>query len=62
MHLEFVYGIHLGTWRWSCFLVLWILVFGLLGMYLLGKLQLVHEEKSAGIGVPRLFLSIIILA
>ena len=44
------------------FLVLWIVIFALLGFYLLGKLTLSHDSPTAYISVPRLFLAIIILA
>jgi len=44
------------------FLVLWIVIFALLGFYLLGKLTLNHDSPLPHISVPRLFLSIIVLA
>jgi thiol:disulfide interchange protein len=44
------------------FLVLWIVIFALLGFYLLGKLTLSHDSPLTRISVPRLFLAIIILA
>ena len=40
----------------------WIVIFGLLGLYLLGKLRLSHDGDSNGVGVFRLFLGIISLA
>ncbi len=44
------------------FVSLWIAIFGLLGMYLLGKLRLSHDAESEGIGVLRLFLGMVSLA
>ena len=44
------------------FVSLWIAIFGLLGMYLLGKLRLSHDDESEGIGVLRLFLGMVSLA
>lgn len=44
------------------FVSLWIVIFGLLGLYLLGKLRLSHDGDSNGVGVFRLFLGIITLA
>lgn len=44
------------------FLVLWIVIFTLLGIYLLGKLKFSHDSDVNHVSVPRLFLSIISLA
>jgi thiol:disulfide interchange protein len=44
------------------FLVLWIVIFALLGFYLLGKLTLNHDSPLSYVSVPRLFLAIIVLA
>ncbi len=44
------------------FLVLWIVIFTLLGFYLLGKLHFAHDSKLEYISVTRLFLAIISLA
>lgn len=44
------------------FLVLWIVIFALLGIYLLGKLKLPHDSELKHVSVPRLFLSIISLS
>ena len=40
------------------FLVLWIVIFALLGFYLLGKLKFAHDSDLKYVSVPRLFLSI----
>lgn len=44
------------------FLVLWIVIFALLGIYLLGKIKFPGDSDLPHISVPRLFLSIISLA
>lgn len=44
------------------FLVLWIVIFALLGIYLLGKLKFPGDSDLPHITIPRLFLSIISLA
>lgn len=44
------------------FLVLWIVIFVLLGIYLLGKLKLPHDSDLKHVSVPRLFLAIISFA
>ncbi|MFV0538979.1 MAG: cytochrome c biogenesis protein CcdA [Dysgonomonas sp.] len=44
------------------FLVLWIAIFVLLGMYLLGKLKLPHDSDLKYVSVPRVFLAIISFA
>jgi len=41
------------------FLAIWIVLFSLLGMYLLGKIKFEHDSVLAYIGVPRLFLAIV---
>ena len=44
------------------FLVLWIVIFALLGLYLLGKLKLPHDSDLPYVSVPRLFMAIISFA
>ena len=44
------------------FLALWIVIFGLLGMYLLGKIKFSHDSDLKYVSVPRLFMSIISFA
>lgn len=41
---------------------LWIVIFSLMGIYLLSKLPLSHDSRLSYVSVPRLFMSIIILA
>jgi thiol:disulfide interchange protein len=40
------------------FLALWIVIFVLLGIYLLGKLKFNHDSDTPHVGIPRLFLAI----
>ncbi|WP_300725571.1 cytochrome c biogenesis protein CcdA [uncultured Bacteroides sp.] len=44
------------------FLALWIVIFGLLGFYLLGKIKFPHDDDSNKVGVTRFFLALISLA
>ncbi len=44
------------------YLALWIVIFGLMGIYLLGKLKFKGDEDLPHIGVVRLFLAILDLA
>ena len=44
------------------FIVFWIVIFGLLGLYLLGKIRLSHDSELKYISIPRLFLAISTLA
>ena len=44
------------------FVSLWIVIFALLGVYLLGKIHFTHDEENEGIGVFRFFLSLISLS
>lgn len=44
------------------FLGLWIAIFTLLGLYLLGKIRFAHDSELKQVSVPRLFLAIISLA
>ena len=40
------------------FLVLWIVIFAMLGFYLLGKIKFAHDADLKFVSVPRLFLAI----
>ncbi len=44
------------------FLALWIVIFGLLGMYLLGKIKFPHDDNNTKVGVGRFFLALFSLA
>ncbi|MCL3852596.1 MULTISPECIES: cytochrome c biogenesis protein CcdA [Parabacteroides] len=44
------------------FIVLWIVIFVLLGLYLLGKIKFSHDSDVKYVSVPRLFMAIISFA
>jgi thiol:disulfide interchange protein len=55
------------TYHWhildrEVYLALWIVIFTLLGIYLLGKLKFSHDSDVPYLSVPRLFLSIGVLS
>lgn len=49
---------HWGLLDREVYLAIWIVIFFLLGLYLLGKLRFAHDDETTTIGVPRLFLAI----
>lgn len=57
---DLAYGWHLLDRE--VFLVLWIVIFALLGFYLLGKIKFSHDSDLKHVSVTRLFLSIITFA
>ena len=44
------------------FLALWIVIFGLLGFYLLGKIKFPHDDDDTTVSVPRFFMALCSLA
>ncbi len=44
------------------FLALWIVIFGLMGIYLLGKIKFPHDDDDNTVSVPRFFMALISLA
>jgi thiol:disulfide interchange protein DsbD len=64
--LKFLSNVDLAYhWNWfdrEIFLSLWIVLFGLLGLYLLGKLRFSHDSPLLHLGVPRFLLAVICLA
>jgi thiol:disulfide interchange protein len=64
--LKFLSNVDLAYhWKWfdrEVFLVLWIVIFTLLGFYLLGKLRFGHDSEVKSISVPRLLMAIIVLS
>lgn len=44
------------------FLALWIVIFALLGFYLLGKIKFPHDDDDSKVGVGRFFMALISLA
>lgn len=66
LSLKFLSNVDL-TYHWhlfdrEIFLVLWIVIFALMGFYLLGKLKFSHDSDLNYISVPRLFLAIVVLS
>ncbi|MFD1819586.1 Thiol:disulfide interchange protein DsbD [Pseudarcicella hirudinis] len=61
--LKFLSNVDLAYhWEWfdrEVFLVLWIVIFGFMSLYLLGKLKFSHDSPLVFISTPRLFLAII---
>ncbi len=53
---------HWGLLDREVYLAIWIVVFGLLGLYLLGKIRFAHDDKLEKIGVFRLSLVILVFS
>ncbi len=53
---------HWGIFDREIFLILWIVIFTMLGFYLLGKLKFAHDSDLPYVSTPRLFLAIITLS
>ncbi len=49
---------HWGLLNREVYLAIWIVIFSLLGLYLLGKIEFKHDTKVSSIGITRLMLSI----
>jgi thiol:disulfide interchange protein len=66
LSLKFLSNVDLAYhWHWfdrEIFLVLWIAIFAMMGMYLLGKLTLASDTRLLFVPVPRLFLAMVVLA
>ncbi|WP_162419302.1 protein-disulfide reductase DsbD family protein [Cyclobacterium roseum] len=50
---------HWGMLDRDIYLAIWIVIFALLGLYLLGKLRLPHDSPLEYLGVPRLLLAMV---
>lgn len=53
---------HWGLLDREIYLAIWIVVFSLLGLYLLGKLRFAHDSEMSHLGVGRLFLAIVVFS
>ena len=53
---------HWGILDREIYLAIWIVVFTLLGLYLLGKLRFAHDDKMETISVKRLFMAILVFS
>jgi thiol:disulfide interchange protein len=52
---------HWGLLSRDLFLVIWIIIFGVLAFYLLGKIRLSHDSEVPTLSIPRLLLSMLVL-
>ncbi len=48
---------HLNILSRELFIIIWVVIFMMLGMYLLGKIRFVHDSDLSFISVPRLLIS-----
>jgi len=53
---------HLNLISRNLFLSVWVVVFALLGFYLLGLFRFAHDSDSSATGVPRFFFSVAVLS
>jgi thiol:disulfide interchange protein len=53
------YGMNWGILTREVFLVIWIVVFGMLGVYLLGGFKLAHDTAVTHLSVPRLLMAML---
>lgn len=53
---------HWGILNRDVFLVCWIVIFGMMGLYLIGKLKFSHDSDLPFISVPRLFFALFAFA
>lgn len=53
---------HWGILKREIFIALWIIIFSVLGFYLLGKLKFSHDSDVKYVSIPRLLFSIITFA
>src|SRR3546814_3505940 len=64
--LKFLSNVDLAYhWNWfdrEIFLALWIIIFGYLGFYLVGKLRFPGDSPMQSIRLPRMILSMIVLS
>ncbi|MDM1294046.1 thioredoxin family protein [Sphingobacterium sp. N143] len=64
--LKFLSNVDLAYhWNWldrEVFLSLWIAVFGLMGLYLIGKIRFSHDSELKFLSVPRTLLAIVVFS
>ncbi len=53
---------HWGLLDREVFLAFWVVIFALIGFYLLGKIRLPHDSETKMVSVPRLLLAILTFA
>lgn len=49
---------HLDLISRTLFLSIWVIIFALLGIYLLGKIRFPHDSEVTNVGVPRFLISV----
>lgn len=52
---------HWGILHREIFLIIWIVIFGLWALYLLGKIRLSHDSEISFLSLPRLFFAMFVL-
>ncbi len=52
---------HWGFLKREIFVSIWVVIFGTLGLYLLGKIRLSHDSESSGLSVTRLIFALLSL-
>lgn len=64
--LKFLSNVDLAYhWNWldrEVFLSLWIAIFGLMGLYLIGKIKFSHDSELKFLSVPRTILAIVVFS
>ncbi|WDF68932.1 cytochrome c biogenesis protein CcdA [Sphingobacterium oryzagri] len=64
--LKFLSNVDLAYhWNWldrEVFLALWIVIFALMGLYLIGKISFAHDSPLSHLSVPRTILAIIVFS
>ncbi len=64
--LKFLSNVDLAYhWNWldrEVFLALWIVIFGMLGLYLIGKIKFAHDSNLEYLSVPRTIIAIIVFS
>jgi thiol:disulfide interchange protein len=55
-------GYHLNLFTREVYIGIWIVLFSLLGFYLLGKIKFAHDSDVPYIGVPRLFFIVVVFS
>ena len=53
---------HWGFLKREIFIALWIIIFGLWGFYLLGKLRFAHDSEIKHLSIPRLMWAVLVLS
>lgn len=52
---------HWGFLKRELFVSIWVIIFGTLGLYLLGKIRLSHDSEATGLSVTRLIFALLSL-